>query len=863
MPATEASIIALAKREGLLREEELEALKKTLCDDITRTSFEWRYGAYLDTLIARGTITEAEVRALAERASSNVDEAVVPVARAEGTAKVRSRYRLIELIAEGGMGRVFKAFDSVLERNVALKLVKNQANLPHAQQLAEAQRQARIEHENVCPIYDVGEIDGQPYIAMQYIGGETLKAAASHIPFEERIRIMAIAARAIHAAHRTGVIHLDVKPSNIMLDQTPEGRLKPYVLDFGVGRDLSRQEQARGRGTPSYMAPEQESPGGEVDRRTDIYGIGATLFEVLSGVRLVDAPNQKVLPPELAAIVAKCVEKDKEDRYQSAFAVAAELERYLAGEPVEAMRADLWYRAKRSARRHKYVLAAAVLATLILVLVGAVRLRDQAQLRTEAALSQRFGQAAERIENTLRIARMMPLHDIRGDLQLARERTNELRLEIALVRGPGFGPGRYALGRAYLAQGELEEARASLLEAWNAGFRDREVAAALGGVHARLYALRLADARNSKSNRAVADARRDFRDPALAYLNRARDLSPEPEHYAEALIAFCEERFDAAIIEAEMAFVKDRSFYEAKLLVARIHADSASQYVAGGQLELAEIAREAAEQAIVEAMSIARSDPEVYALGCRISSDSLYAFNYFGGGDMDETHSMGIARCGRAAKADPGNIEAWVEASRGHKLLAMALVKQNKDPRPALELAAQAASKALEHTPTHPQAMNSLGNAYRSRGEWEAANGIDPTPTLDEAERLLDEAAVRAPSVSHIPNNLGNVHIARARYLAAKKRDPSQAINEAISALERAEVLDPKHYAPPSNLGRALILRAELEMKRGLDATATLDRAARTLDRSLSLNDEDEDTRARREEVTVLQRRKPYASSQR
>lgn len=855
----EAEIIALAMRDGILREEQLRELSAALAGEATATSFDARYGVRLDALIERGLIGEAEVRALAEKLALEPRgaEGAIDVPSSPPAAAPQERYRLLELIAEGGMGRLFKAFDTLLERNVALKLVKNPAHLPQEQLLAEAQRQARIEHDNVCPIYEVGALDGQPYIAMQYIDGETLKAAALHISIEEKIRIMAVSARAVHAAHRSGLVHLDLKPSNIMVERTSEG-LKPYVLDFGIARDLRREQALAGRGTPSYMAPEQRRAEGEVDRRTDVFGLGATLFEVLSGSRLVDRP-QASLPPELTAIVHKCVEEEKEDRYPSAFAVAAELERYLAGEPVEAMRADRWYRAQRFARRHKFVFAAILATLLIFALSGAVRLRDRARQQETAAASQRFGQAAERIENTLRIARMMPLHDITPDLERARRRTAALREDIGNLEGPGFGPGRYALGRAYLAEGDLEAARVNLVAAWEAGYRDREVAAALGGVHARLYALELSRARSEVSRddreRRFEAARRSFRDPAIAHLSHARASSPEPEHYSEALIAFCEERFDAAIAEAERAFSADRSLYEAKVLAARILSEEAVQHVSRGARIAALQARSSAEAAIEEAANIARSDPEVHTLACRIATDTLYAYVHHGGGDAEQAYTTAIARCDRAIAADPRNTEAYVEASRAHKLIAIERIEKRRDPLDALARSADAAAKALEQLPGDAQALNSLGNVFRVRGDYESSQALDPEASFHEAERLFIEAAARAPSLAYIPNNLGNVYAARARHHFRVRGEVAEDIAKSLAAFQRAEALNPAHASPPSNLGNVYVLRARTELARGADPSESLRLGRAALDRALKINAADSFSKVKRAAIAVLSAR--------
>ena len=145
-----------------------------------------------------------------------------------------------------------------------------------------------MQHENVCRVYEVGEVDGKQYIAMQLIEGKTLSAAAKELSLEAKVRVIKQIADALHVAHKEGLIHRDIKPSNIMLERNEEKEWKPYVLDFGLARDqdapgLTRTGMAVG--TPYYMAPEQVSSNSDqLDRRTDVYGLGATLYELLSGM---------------------------------------------------------------------------------------------------------------------------------------------------------------------------------------------------------------------------------------------------------------------------------------------------------------------------------------------------------------------------------------------------------------------------------------------------------------------------------------------------------------------------------------------------------------------------------------------------
>ncbi|HYS11264.1 MAG TPA: protein kinase [Myxococcales bacterium] len=303
-------------------------------------------------------------------------------------AEESDRYEIREAIGSGGMGQVYKAFDRKLKRLVALKFVRGADPVQERRFLQEAQAQARVDHAHVCRVYEVGRISNQPYIAMQHIEGKTLREAASSLSFVAKLALMRDVAEAVHAAHQTGLVHRDIKPQNILVEQNPDGP-RPFVTDFGLARDVrSPGDTAEGAvlGTPQYMAPEQANGDlRALDARTDVYGLGATLYEVLTArppfeggsqlqilFRMIHEdpkPPRKLaagMPADAESVVLKCLEKDPARRYPTAKALADDLSRILAGEPVQARRPGALERLWRKARRHKVSVAA--LAALALTL---------------------------------------------------------------------------------------------------------------------------------------------------------------------------------------------------------------------------------------------------------------------------------------------------------------------------------------------------------------------------------------------------------------------------------------------------------------------------------------------------------------
>ena len=241
-------------------------------------------------------------------------------------------YRIEALLGRGGMGVVYRAYDLRLKRNVALKLIAPELSQDeHFRErfLSETELAASLDHPNVIPIYDAGEYEGQLYLAMRYVEGSDLKALLSESPLDpgRAIAICSQVAAALDAAHARGLVHRDVKPSNVLLDAQEH----VYLADFGLSRRLAEQapelEATLSLGTPAYVAPEQIE-GAEVDAQADVYSLGCLLHECLTGeapypreselavlwAHLNDPPPA---PAGLEEVMAKALAKRPEERYAS------------------------------------------------------------------------------------------------------------------------------------------------------------------------------------------------------------------------------------------------------------------------------------------------------------------------------------------------------------------------------------------------------------------------------------------------------------------------------------------------------------------------------------------------------------------
>ena len=307
------------------------------------------------------------------------------------------RYIRVSLLGQGGAGEVWKSWDTVLERWVALKFLKLEDTDELTRLKREAQTAARLSHPHIAAVFEMAEANGRTFLVMEFIDGQTLSTYPRN-DHRKLVSLLREVAQAIQYAHDQGVVHRDIKPGNIMVDTS--GR--PYVMDFGLARhvDSDRTASEYILGTPSYMSPEQ-ARGGVIDSRSDVYSLGATLYELLSdrppfkGNNALDTLDQVVrdeprplerIAADLQTIVSKCLMKEPARRYQKAAEVAEDIRRWQEGEAIIAHPPSLFYKLGKKIRKRRAVIGVG-LAGLLLSAGGAIWAvradRDHAKLAAE------------------------------------------------------------------------------------------------------------------------------------------------------------------------------------------------------------------------------------------------------------------------------------------------------------------------------------------------------------------------------------------------------------------------------------------------------------------------------------------------
>jgi serine/threonine-protein kinase len=774
------------------------------------------------------------------------------------------RFRLLRRHARGGIGVVFVAMDSELHREVALKQIQPQhADDPtsRARFLIEAEVTGRLEHPGVVPVYGLGKSEqGRPFYAMRFVRGQSLKEAIESFhksdhepgrgPAERTLALRQLLGRfidvchAIAYAHSRGVLHRDLKPANILLGPYGETLVVDWGLAKVVGRDDPTPQRAAEMtlrpaspsgssetmagtaiGTPMYMSPEQaEGRLSQIGPASDIYCLGATLYCLLTGQPAIeDNDVEEILarvrrgefsrprevnprvPAALEAIVQKAMALCPADRYPSAQALADDVERWLADEPVAAWREPLWERARRwIARRRTTVaaIAAAVLAsTLGLAAVLLVQTRANTSLKSanfELALANQrasdanrellFANARERARFELSLEAIKTLHSgVSEDLLLKEKQFDGLRTKLlrgatdfyerleGLLAGQADIRSRAALGQAYHDIGELTARIGSQAESLAALKRGLELRLALA---------------------AEADADAATKLKAGQSLLAVGDLQEATGEANGALESFKQAR---ELLEPLARSERDRDRYRAAVAKC-LHGVARVQYNTGH----ADLALASHEQARAIRQSLADANPDVtqFQTDLVVSDHDIGAIQRASGrmGLALASYERARAISQKLAEANPSatqfqsdlaqsyNDIGFLHQESGELALALASLEQ---ARAILQKLADANPAVTRFEGDLAQDHQVIGSILDQTG-----HPAEALASYERARAILQRLAESYPTLTLFQNRLAMSHsyIGLVRRRAGRPAEAAAEFRRAVAIMERLSTLQPDGF---------------------------------------------------------------------
>ncbi|MFC1852693.1 hypothetical protein ACFL27_21040, partial [candidate division CSSED10-310 bacterium] len=638
-----------------------------------------------------------------------------------------------------------------------------------------------------------------------------------------------------------------------------------------------------------------------IDRRTDVYGLGATLYSTLVGKPPYDSlatyelfnkiitaepisfkDREVNVPFDLECIVMKCLSKESQRRYESARALADDLQRYLEGEPVQARKKEWLYRAAKKTRKHKMLLSIITATLMVIFLLIGMTAKQKLESREKARIAQQFGQQVKEIEWIMKSAYMLPLHDVSLDKTQIYKRLQFIRNNLHHKSDVRAGAGHCALGRIYLLLNELDKASFHLHQALDFEYRGTDLYYALGSVYSIQYQKALQEVKRIKNTelRELKEQHivRILRKPALMYLKKCRAPLAETPLFIQALIDYHEEHYDQAITKTKKAFENTPWNYNAKKLEGDAYLNMAQQKYLLGQYKQALFYNDRAGTAYQEAMNIGRSDTSIYSADCDRLVDRMLL-----GLQMNDHQVLDLAFktigdiSGQALIATPDNWHIFNLQAQANIYYGELLYTQGKPFDTLMQKALTLAQKAIGFNQNNHQsyqirgyvywlrsrqtifsgedvmgmlikmidnferavaidhyaigAYNSLGIGYRLLAEYNVKHGLEIGDLLQKSIHSFQKGLEIGPNLASLHNNLARTYMT----LGSIEINSEKWWNEAVTSSLKAVDINPHHHFLYNSLGNAYYGKGDLFLNSGRNPVPYFQKALENYRRALDI----------------------------
>jgi serine/threonine-protein kinase len=594
-----------------------------------------------------------------------------------------------------------------------------------------------------------------------------------------------------------------------------------------------------------------------MDRRTDVYSLGATLYDIFTNqppftgdtgidvimdvMRKDPEPLKKynpTLPSDLEIITMKCLEKDPQRRYDSAKALAEDLQHYLDGEPIQARRASLKYRVTKWVKRRKALVAISAISLIAIIMLASIAGYSKYTSIQQARMAEQFGKDIKEIETIARYAYMLPLHNTRNEINLIKDRMDKIRHQMYLLGRSSDGPGNYALGRGYLALFDYPHALERLQASWDAGYRSADLEYALGIALGKMYYLKEQEANATLSNEQLqarnAQIKQDYLDNAIIHLKKAREAGLDSPAYAEGLIAVYESRYKDCVFKADEANEQMSWLFEAKRLKGEAYTHLAQMDMARNNYSECQENLRLAKEAFQQAIEIARSDYSSYN-GIEIINTTEMEMDLAQGKSPMKAFQSAIDAMNNAIIAAPDEDVTDYSGAYAYYQLGEYQLRTGESPA-GLDKAIELAGIGQRLNPENIYMYITAGLSQYSKAANKVSLGEDPSESFEAATKNFNSAIKLAPKSVPTYINLGNIYWRRSLYEMSYGREPFKLLDQAIESFNKALQINTNSSLSYGNLGNAYEIKAEYELSCGINPMNTLKLAFENYQKALKLN---------------------------